>query len=1263
MAVVDSLEVQIQSKSDAVNVSLNELIKKMGLIAEGISAIGNNKGLDDFAKRAQEAVKGFSSIQNAAKGLSSSIAPEVQKASKSLGEITAKYKDLGKGFKFTGSTAAIQKQIESYSNALEKAKLKKEELEAAGKTDGQMYEYAVKDVLKYENVLASLKNQLSEMQTAQPQLNINIHGIEEAGQKISEVAEQIRAVSIPESALNYDAGAMTATFGEAAGNIENWAQAVEQFGERAGRVLNESAQLNINIHGIEEAGQQLDTLSGQWQNMANLFAKTFSDLKSGALWEYLSGGVQNYVKNAQLAAGIKIHTDDYKNVLKDIERTEGALEKLQQKQRDMQAGGTSEESKEWQKVASEISAAQSRLDSYINKRNEMRSSGTDTQFSSGLANGSALKSMGAVAGEAMSSLRQRIGEIGGAVSQAVGNIPIIGRIAKETAFLGQKAFGGFKVAVSGLASAAQKAVSGLSKVASTVAKLASGIKGAISKFSSLAKSMIGIKSANKGMNTSLKGGFKTLLRYGIGIESVFTLINKLRTAAKEGFGNLALFSPEVNASISSLTSSLAALKNSLAAAFAPILNVVAPYISAFIDMLTKAFNAVGRLFAALTGKSFASQAVKNYSDYAASVSGAGKATKEAGKDVQKGIRAFDELKTISINKDEGEKGGAGGGGEISPADMFTDVPIESNISDFAQKLKDAWAAADFTEIGAMLGTKLNTALDGINWEPLKATASKIGKSIGTLINGFVEVGGLGDTIGRTIGEAINTGLAGINSFLDNTHWDSVGQFIGNGLNGIVNTVDWEGIGHFFAEKWNAVFEVLGNIATTFDWSEFGLQLATSVNTFITDFDWIGNGAQLGELIKGLLDSIISFLENTNWQELGNNVADFIGSIDWTGIAERLAEGIGAALGGLAAFLWGLIEDAWSSVVEWWNEVAFEDGQFTMSGLLDGIWEGIKNIGQWIYEHIFQPFIDGFKKAFGIASPSKVMLEMGTFLMQGLFNGISSLVDKVVGVFTKIKDKIVGVWNTVKTKTTEIWNGIKNAIKTPINSIIGFINGMISGVVDGFNGMIGALNKLGFDVPNWVPLIGGETFGFNLSPVVAPQIPYLAKGAVLKGGEPFLAVVNDQKRGQTNIEAPLKTIQEAVRIELDKFSANSRMAMPDTSMYSYRPVTAPEISYAGAYGNYQHDMSAYMQGGYNEGGSGILAMTEAQVYNLAYNAVSAAINNSKLLNDQKDITEDILNKPTIGRDTIVDSVRSWYGAEATRRYGHPGACDPDRKSVV
>ena len=75
-------------------------------------------------------------------------------------------------------------------------------------------------------------------------------------------------------------------------------------------------------------------------------------------------------------------------------------------------------------------------------------------------------------------------------------------------------------------------------------------------------------------------------------------------------------------------------------------------------------------------------------------------------------------------------------------------------------------------------------------------------------------------------------------------------------------------------------------------------------------------------------------------------------------------------------------------------------------------------------------------------------------------------------------------------------------------------------------MVRALNGLSFTVPSWVPGIGGSQFGFSLGTLTAPQIPYLAQGAVIPANREFLAVLGDQTHG-TNVEAPLATIQQAV----------------------------------------------------------------------------------------------------------------------------------------
>lgn len=88
--------------------------------------------------------------------------------------------------------------------------------------------------------------------------------------------------------------------------------------------------------------------------------------------------------------------------------------------------------------------------------------------------------------------------------------------------------------------------------------------------------------------------------------------------------------------------------------------------------------------------------------------------------------------------------------------------------------------------------------------------------------------------------------------------------------------------------------------------------------------------------------------------------------------------------------------------------------------------------------------------------------------------------------------------------------------------------MANGVIKGINFIIRALNNLSFDIPDWVPELGGSSFGFDIKELSKVEIPKLASGAVIRGGNPFLAVLGDQPRGQTNIETPLPTMVNAFK---------------------------------------------------------------------------------------------------------------------------------------
>lgn len=140
---------------------------------------------------------------------------------------------------------------------------------------------------------------------------------------------------------------------------------------------------------------------------------------------------------------------------------------------------------------------------------------------------------------------------------------------------------------------------------------------------------------------------------------------------------------------------------------------------------------------------------------------------------------------------------------------------------------------------------------------------------------------------------------------------------------------------------------------------------------------------------------------------------------------------------------------------------------------------------------------------------------------------SAIVDWVKNAWNKVKE----FWNKhiAQVFTGKFWldlakkcgNGLIGGFENAINGIIGLFEKMI-------NWIVGGLNKISFDVPDWVPLIGGKKFGFNIPEAKFGRvsIPRLAQGAVIPPNREFMAVLGDQKNG-TNIEAPLDTIKQAL----------------------------------------------------------------------------------------------------------------------------------------
>ena len=145
-------------------------------------------------------------------------------------------------------------------------------------------------------------------------------------------------------------------------------------------------------------------------------------------------------------------------------------------------------------------------------------------------------------------------------------------------------------------------------------------------------------------------------------------------------------------------------------------------------------------------------------------------------------------------------------------------------------------------------------------------------------------------------------------------------------------------------------------------------------------------------------------------------------------------------------------------------------------------------------------------------------------VKGAWNSVASWFDEKV--IQPIGNFFSGLWEGLSTGASNAWEGVKKVFSAVGEFFKGIINGVIKALNKAISWIFSGINKILVGLRD-LEVLGMRPFE-GIRTINTPQIPLLAKGAVLPPNKPFLAMVGDQRHG-TNVEAPLATIQEAVAL--------------------------------------------------------------------------------------------------------------------------------------
>ena len=507
-----------------------------------------------------------------------------------------------------------------------------------------------------------------------------------------------------------------------------------------------------------------------------------------------------------------------------------------------------------------------------------------------------------------------------------------------------------------------------------------------------------------------------------------------------------------------LKSEISQLAKAVGQLLYPAFKAILPVLIAAVDLIKEFVISLASVFGQKIEFTDFSKTQKDIGGVTDAMDDTADATKAAAKAAKDYTMGFDELNIIDPSQNSGSSGSGGGGAagnllgdvDLSQYDMFKDY-AGSAVDEIKAKLK----SLDSFQIGTQIGEQMNKLMQMI----YDAVHSVDWVSLGTTI------------------------ADGINGLVDAVDWDLFGRLLASRftaefdfLGGFLGQLDWTSILNAFVDGFSGFFNELTEWIQSKDWSEIGKTVTEKISNALQNVD-------VGKLTKALFDFIISaingiadFLSGTDSYQLGQDLVDFairaVTSVDWAGLSQAIGRFFGEAFIEALDFMGGLV----SRIADYFEQKVAEGpfdnvGLNIVYGIYTGISDAIKSIASWIKENVFNPFISGFKSAFGINSPSTVMAEQGGYIIAGLKKGITDAISSVTETAEKILSAIKSTFDNFSLLSIgkNIVDGLIKGINQGIETAKKTVGGLAKAILDKFTGDldINSPSKVFFDYGSYI----------------------------------------------------------------------------------------------------------------------------------------------------------------------------------------------------